>query len=360
MKVKNIAVLVSGGGTNLQAIIDAYKAGKITNGRLALVLSSNEKAYALERAANNGIEIPNLCYNGQLKLYGACGLCLVEAEGMPKLMRACATVAQDGMVLSTKTPRVEKARKIASVCYEMKRMFFSIGYPYTFASEVPEALISYVKENSATYPGVDVSVVPVREYLDGTLAPHVLGRIGAIDADEYKKLKEEGYKITDLIGKSGIELAMEEYLKGNVKPLADLMRASILQTNREIASFAGGDSDQSLNSIYLVGRMWKTAQGDPKLMEAMGLTKEQVLETKGNIALRRVMLEAREAKRDLLEHALFKRNMTPEQMKQAGIAYATQQIIDLYANGINAVHVYSMNKPDVAKTIQENVSAIIK
>lgn len=50
----------------------------------------------------------------------------------------------------------------------------------------------------------------------------------------------------------------------------------------------------------------------------------------------------------------------PEQMKQAGIAYATQQIIDLYANGINAVHVYSMNKPDVAKMITDNVSAIIK
>ena len=109
---------------------------------------------------------------------------------------------------------LEKQRKIASVCYEMKRLFFSIGYPYTFASEVPDSVISYVKENSATYPGVDVSIVPVREYLDGTLAPHVLGRIGAIDADEYKKLKENGYKITDLVGKSGIELAMEEYLKG--------------------------------------------------------------------------------------------------------------------------------------------------
>ena len=56
MKAKNIAILVSGGGTNLQAIIDAHKAGKITNGRLALVLSSNEKAYALQRAADNGIE----------------------------------------------------------------------------------------------------------------------------------------------------------------------------------------------------------------------------------------------------------------------------------------------------------------
>ncbi|MBR6504085.1 MAG: methylenetetrahydrofolate reductase [Firmicutes bacterium] len=50
----------------------------------------------------------------------------------------------------------------------------------------------------------------------------------------------------------------------------------------------------------------------------------------------------------------------PEAMKQAGIAYATEQIIDLYANGINAVHVYSMNNYDVAKRIQENLSEIIK
>ena len=49
----------------------------------------------------------------------------------------------------------------------------------------------------------------------------------------------------------------------------------------------------------------------------------------------------------------------PLAMKQAGIAYATEQIIDLYANGINAVHVYSMNKPDVAAKIKENLSEII-
>ena len=47
-------------------------------------------------------------------------------------------------------------------------------------------------------------------------------------------------------------------------------------------------------------------------------------------------------------------------MKQAGIAYATEQIIDLYANGVNAVHIYSMNKPDVAEAIRNNVSEIIK
>lgn len=49
----------------------------------------------------------------------------------------------------------------------------------------------------------------------------------------------------------------------------------------------------------------------------------------------------------------------PDAMKQAGIAYATDQIIDLYANGITNVHVYSMNKPDIATGIQSNLSAIL-
>ena len=50
---------------------------------------------------------------------------------------------------------------------------------------------------------------------------------------------------------------------------------------------------------------------------------------------------------------------SPEAMKQAGIAYATDQIIDLFANGITNVHVYSMNKPDVAAKIQSNLSYIL-
>jgi len=50
----------------------------------------------------------------------------------------------------------------------------------------------------------------------------------------------------------------------------------------------------------------------------------------------------------------------PEAMKQAGIVYALDQIIDLYANGIKNVHVYSMNKPDVAQKIQSNLSEIIR
>lgn len=50
----------------------------------------------------------------------------------------------------------------------------------------------------------------------------------------------------------------------------------------------------------------------------------------------------------------------PDAMRSAGIAYATEQIIDLIANGVNAIHVYSMNKPYVAEKITENLAEIIK
>ena len=60
--------------------------------------------------------------------------------------------------------------------------------------------------------------------------------------------------------------------------------------------------------------------------------------------------------RNLVDH--FGDN--PAAMQQAGIAYATDQIIDLVANGIKHIHVYSMNKPEVAKGIMDNLSEIIK
>ncbi len=67
----------------------------------------------LDVATANGIEIPTLCHHKNVKLYGACGICIVEGENMPKLMRACSTVAQDGAVYFTESERVKKVRKIA-------------------------------------------------------------------------------------------------------------------------------------------------------------------------------------------------------------------------------------------------------
>ncbi len=64
-------------------------------------------------ARENGIEIPTLCQDPRVAAYGSCGVCLVEAEGMPRLLRACSTQIGEGMVISTDTPRVRAARKMA-------------------------------------------------------------------------------------------------------------------------------------------------------------------------------------------------------------------------------------------------------
>ena len=67
----------------------------------------------LEVAEANGIFIPTLCHLATVKHYGACGVCVVEGEKMPKLMRACSTLAADGWVINTESKRVQQARKIA-------------------------------------------------------------------------------------------------------------------------------------------------------------------------------------------------------------------------------------------------------
>ena len=108
----------------------------------------------------------------------------------------------------------EQARKIASVYYEMHRLMFSKRTPYTFAEDVSTQTVAEIKEKSDFYQGVEIEVVPYREYVDGALAPHILGMVGAISENEYEKYKEKGYLQTDSIGKNGIEKAMEEYLRG--------------------------------------------------------------------------------------------------------------------------------------------------
>ena len=76
-------------------------------------VSVEDGTTVLAAAAKAGIEIPNLCFREELKPYGACGVCVVEVEKCPKLLRACATKATDGMVVRTTGERALKARKLA-------------------------------------------------------------------------------------------------------------------------------------------------------------------------------------------------------------------------------------------------------
>ena len=127
------------------------------------------------------------------------------------------------------------ARKIASVCFGMKYLGFSTPSPYTFAEDVPVEIVSVIMEMSETYPGVASERVSYREYDDTISYSHLLGVVGSISAEEYESeklkleeklkddsltatditsLKNNAYSLNDRYGKSGIEAAMESYLRG--------------------------------------------------------------------------------------------------------------------------------------------------
>lgn len=76
------------------------------------IITTNDKNI-LQAALENNIEVPHLCFDERMEAYGGCGMCVVEMEGNPKLVRSCATPVRDGMVINTNTSRTKAARKTA-------------------------------------------------------------------------------------------------------------------------------------------------------------------------------------------------------------------------------------------------------
>ncbi len=105
----NIAVLVSGGGTNLQALLDAQQNGVLTSGRITLVVSSKPGAYALTRAQNAGVETAVLPRDGQtpaqygqrlVALLAQHHIDLVVLAGFMLILDACVIRAYEGRILN--------------------------------------------------------------------------------------------------------------------------------------------------------------------------------------------------------------------------------------------------------------------
>lgn len=106
------------------------------------------------------------------------------------------------------------ALEIGNIRYELTRLLFSVSNPVTIADDVSSKTVAEIKEDGVKYLGADVQVVAYREYADSTLAPHIIGTVRKINAEEYLERKDMGYSITDEIGESGIEAACEDDLRG--------------------------------------------------------------------------------------------------------------------------------------------------
>ncbi len=120
-------------------------------------------------------------------------------------------ICEENQVPDTLTPTERRA--LAGIYYEMEQRTFNSSNPFVFAEDVSVPLVTEVKERSRELTGVMVDVDSVREY-QTPYAAHVLGRVGIIYKDEYPALAEKGYKMSDIVGKDGMERILEDYLRG--------------------------------------------------------------------------------------------------------------------------------------------------
>ncbi|MEG2295131.1 MAG: penicillin-binding transpeptidase domain-containing protein, partial [Oscillospiraceae bacterium] len=139
-----------------------------------------------------------------------------------------------------------EVRQIAGVRYEMEKTGFSVSTPYTFAKNVDIQTVFEIKERRYQFTGVDVIETANREYVDGVIAPHIIGRVGPIYKEEYEQLKDKGYKLNDTLGKDGIEKMMESVLKGT-----DGEHKIIMNKNREVVEVIDEKAPKPGNSVFL-------------------------------------------------------------------------------------------------------------
>lgn len=107
----------------------------------------------------------------------------------------------------------EDALKIMTVRYEATIGGFSNIKSITISKNISRESANQIKEQSDKFPGTSIETSPVIEYPYGSLAAHLLGYVGSINEQEYNENKET-YKMNDVIGRSGIQYTLEEYLKG--------------------------------------------------------------------------------------------------------------------------------------------------
>ena len=105
-------------------------------------------------------------------------------------------------------------RAVAGIRYQMILADFSSSNDYVLIKDVPIETAMKVRELNYILDGAGVSEDAVRVYESGDIFPHGIGYVGPIYAEEYAVLKQNGYLISDTVGKAGIEKAMEPYLAG--------------------------------------------------------------------------------------------------------------------------------------------------
>lgn len=112
-----------------------------------------------------------------------------------------------------KNQDISEIRKIIAIRYAITKEGYSSTKSLTIAEDISREVIAEISENGDEFPGINIVVQPVRKYVEGNLASHILGYAAKISDSEYQN-KKDIYDQNDIIGKTGIEFLFEDYLRG--------------------------------------------------------------------------------------------------------------------------------------------------
>lgn len=144
-------------------------------------------------------------------------------------------------------------RVLGGIRYQMKLEEFSSSNNFTFATDVSAKTVATIRERSLTLEGVQIVETAQRSYPDGTVLPHVLGSVGSILREQWRvtgedgtvsyPLRDQGYKMSDLIGQAGLEKAYEDRLRGTDGRMEIVRDSSgVIRSNSVIVEPKPGDT----------------------------------------------------------------------------------------------------------------------
>lgn len=171
----------------------------------------------------------------------------------------------------------EMRRTLIGQRYEMEQTGFSEETAYTVAEGISHQLMTQLYEQKIDFPGLVIETSPVRRFVNGTTAAHILGQTGKIYKEEYEQLRAKNYAMNDIIGKQGIERYLEDALRGQdgLNRVEKSMDGQSIRTEEEKAPKMG-------DNVVLTLDLPLQQSAEQALLDAIMYVREQSVNEEGD------------------------------------------------------------------------------
>ncbi len=171
----------------------------------------------------------------------------------------------------------QSARRLLGQRYEMEQTGFFADSAFTLAEGISTELMTTLMEQKTEFPGIVIETSPVRRFVNGSAAAHILGQTGKIYKEEYERLREKNYSISDIIGKQGIERYLEDALRGTdgISRVEREIDGALIRTEEEKAPKMG-------DNVVLTLDLPLQQSAEKALLDALAYVREDSVNEEGD------------------------------------------------------------------------------